>query len=152
MICAIVWVRAICLEDPILGSRVGAILLIRYRLQYKWYRRGRCSVEWTEYVGRCCVKSGFSVYMCPNFLWGRKVDLISSHPMSSSPYLFFLGHLIPLSSYLMSFSHLIFLLHVLISSPYLISAFFFFCFSFSLFIFGPQYCSKKKSIYAPLVF
>lgn len=35
LICAIVWVRAICLEDPILGSRVGAILLIRYRLQHK---------------------------------------------------------------------------------------------------------------------
>lgn len=33
--CAIVWVRAICLEDPVLGSRVGAILLIRYRSQYK---------------------------------------------------------------------------------------------------------------------
>lgn len=35
LICAIDWVRAICLEDPLLGSRVGAILLIRYRSQYK---------------------------------------------------------------------------------------------------------------------
>lgn len=126
-------------------------------------------MAWTEYMGRCCVKSGLSVYMCPNFLWDSKVYLISSHLILSSPYLFFLGHLIPLS-------HRIFLLHALFSShlltscPFLISSSYFmssshlmflshlhtssqhFWFSFSLFIFGPQYCSKKKSIYALLVF
>lgn len=34
-ICAIVWVCAICLQDPILGSRVGVMLLITYRSQHK---------------------------------------------------------------------------------------------------------------------